>query len=71
MESKKARFDLLKTYLNHLLVIIVGVSGGSFGAVSKGKIGVLTWLGFAVVLLAIRFYAIIAKEANETLKDIK
>jgi len=44
MESKKARFDLLKTYLNHLLVIIVGVGGGSFGAVSKSKIGVLTMI---------------------------
>ena len=70
MEYKKTKIDLLKTYLNHLLVMIIGVGGGSFSMMAKGRDDMLVNLGIISVVASIVVYAIIAININKTLKDM-
>ena len=71
MEHNKAKIDLFKTYLNHLLVLIVGIGGGSFGMLTKHRDSILVGMGFTATVVAIVIYVIIATNVNKTLKDMQ
>ena len=71
LEFNKSKIDILKGYLNHLLVLIVGVGGSSFSMLTKHKDSFLVGLGMIATIVFIIFYGIIAKELNKTLKDLK
>jgi len=71
MEYNKAKIDLYKTYLNHLLVLMVGIGGGSFGMLVKHNDSWLAGIGIVATIIFIIVYGIIAKETNKTLKDMQ
>ena len=71
MEDKKAKIDLRKTYLNHIMVILVGLGSYVFSSYSKGHTGLFPILGVIGLVISIIIYGIIAISTELIIKDIK
>ena len=71
MEDKKAKIDLRKTYLNHIMVILVGLGSYVFSSYSKGHTGLFPTLGVIGLVIAVIIYGIISISAEQTIKDMK
>ena len=71
MEKLKSKIDLYKTYLNHLLVLIVTIGAGVTNMFTKGDFTLAFWVGSVLLVLSMVNYAILAYRLNKELKDIK
>ncbi|MBL0703204.1 MAG: hypothetical protein JJV95_04405 [Sulfurospirillum sp.] len=69
MERLKNKIDLHKTYLNHILVIIVTVGAGVTNMFLKHDINVVFFVGVVVLMVFIATYGIMANKLNKELKD--
>ena len=53
LEELKARIDVGKTILNHLILVIVTLGASSFSMIKSGNFGILSISGIIVTLLGV------------------
>ena len=53
LEELKARIDVGKTILNHLILVTVTLGAGSFSMIKSGNFGILSISGIIVTLLGV------------------
>ncbi len=71
MEIVKLKVDLRKSYLNHLLVLIITIGAGVGKMLLSDDIGMLTVVGIFIIVGSLALYtAIIASLENE-IREIK
>lgn len=71
MEKLKSKIDLHKTYLNHLLVLIVTIGAGVTNMFVKNDFKLVFFVGVVLLVLFIVNYGILAYRLNKELKSIK
>jgi len=70
-DELKARLDIGKTILNHLILVIMGVGAGSFSLVVKNNLSVITFLGLVSTFLAVYLYNKTINKISFYLNEIK
>jgi len=71
VDGLKAKFELYKTFLNHILVLIVAIGGGAGGLMVKKGVNSFVTIGFIAVVSLIIVYGIIAIIANNITNDME
>jgi len=71
MDELKSKFELYKTVLNHIFVLIVAIGGSVGGLLIKGDKGGIVILGSAGVVFLVMVYGIIFKVANDIVKRME
>jgi len=71
VEQLKIKVDLRKSYLNHLLVLIVTI-GASIGKMFiDNRIGNIFYAGVFIIVSCIIAYVMVSYQLEKKIKDIK
>jgi len=71
LEELKARIDVGKTILNHLILVIVTVGAGSFSMVKNENLSILSFLGIIVTIGFIFIYLNTTQKISKYLDEFK
>ncbi len=71
MEKIKSKIDLHKTFLNHLLVLIVSIGAGTVNMFLKSDFNLMFFCGLVILFSFLVTYGILAYRLNNDLKSIK
>lgn len=71
MDKIKLKVDLRKSYLNHLLVLIITVGAGVAKMLISDDIGFITFAGIFIIVMSLGLYTAITSSLENEIKDIK
>ena len=71
MDELKSKFELYKTVLNHVLVLMIAIGGGVGSLMVKGNNAGYVIVGDSIVFLLLITYGIIFKVTNDITKEMK
>ncbi len=71
LEELKARIDVGKTILNHLILVIVTIGAGSFSMIKNGNFGIFSFSGIIVTILGVILYFKSTKKISQYLDEFK
>lgn len=71
VEIVKLKVDLRKSYLNHLLVLIITIGAGVGKMLLNGDIGMLTVVGIFIIVMSLVLYTAITPSLENEIREIK
>lgn len=71
MEIVKLKVDLRKSYLNHLLVLIITIGAGVGKMLLSDDIGMLTVVGIFIIVGSLALYTVIISSLENEIREIK
>jgi len=71
VEIVKLKVDLRKSYLNHLLVLIITIGAGVGKMLLNGDIGMLTVVGIFIIVMSLVLYTAITSSLENEIREIK
>ncbi len=71
MEIVKLKVDLRKSYLNHLLVLIITIGAGVGKMLLSDDIGVLSVVGIFIIVMSLALYTAITSSLENEIREIK
>jgi shikimate kinase len=67
----KYELETYRTKLNHLLVIIIAIGGGSFGILVKEESSILSTIGIVIMVKAMVVYILVMLKEKIVLNEMK
>jgi len=71
MEDLKSKFELYKTVLNQIFVLLVAIGGGVGSLIIKEKAQIFVIIGSVSIILLVIAYGIIFKTTNDIAERMK
>lgn len=71
LDEVKEHIGALKTYLSIIVAIVLASGAGVAKLYDANNIGLLFWLGIAVILIAIAVFILISKSMHTNIKKLK